>query len=73
MSSYYQESNTSAIYKEFTPSVALPDEYNTIQSYNNFNNGNSIPVPNGNNNINKTPVTIPPVKFSLPSWNVYNK
>jgi hypothetical protein len=44
MSSYYQESNTSAIYQEFTPKVGLADEYNTIKTYRNFNNQTALPT-----------------------------
>ena len=44
MSIYYQQNNTSAIYRDILPAVELPDCYNTIKTYRNFNNQEPLPT-----------------------------
>lgn len=70
MSSYYQENNTSAIYREFIPVVSLPDEYNSIKNYTNFNNQVPLPTYNSKNYL-KENVTKNTIKTQLPKINPY--
>lgn len=66
MSSYYQESNTSAIYREFVFRVSLGDNYNTIKTYPNFNNQTPLPTYNSKV-INETKLIEkkPPLKLPM--------
>ena len=73
MSSYYQESNTSAIYRDYTFNVSLSNNYNSIKTYTNFNNQVPLPTYNSKKIDNKqfSSEQKPKTTLYLPNINPY--